>query len=413
MVNPIVETPPRATGARTVTAAIPATAGLRHSVASVYLTSFVQGLLGVALPASSAVLRARLGIGDTLYGALFLPGLSLAFCAALGGRFLLRRWSLKTLFLFGASTQGAAMVLMAASGHLDRPLGLGVLIGALVLSGPAGGIMGITLNTAAIELFPRARSGALSALHGLVGVGATAGPMAVALATQFGFWAAAPLAFGAAAFAMAAFCATRRVHGLSENLHEEHARGGVPPRMAARSLTVFLYGVGEATFTTWAVVFLTENRGLPLAAAAGALSVFWLAMTVGRLGSIALVRRVPPFALALLMTVGMAAAFPLVAHSGNATSALLRFGFAGLSCSALFPLLLGLGSAEYPRRTPQVTAIFSATLLAGIAIGCFAVGPLRGRFGLERIYLVSAAGPVLVAVLLARLHHYGRSREET
>jgi predicted MFS family arabinose efflux permease len=93
-------------------------------------------------------------------------------------------------------------------------------------------------------------------------------------------------------------------------------------------------------------------------------------------------------------------AFLLVSRAQGTAGALLAFGFAGLACSAVFPLLLSLGSADFPERTPQVSAIFSAAVLAGISVGSFAVGPLRGVLGLERIYTISALGPLIMAVLV-------------
>jgi predicted MFS family arabinose efflux permease len=89
-----------------------------------------------------------------------------------------------------------------------------------------------------------------------------------------------------------------------------------------------------------------------------------------------------------------------VSRAQGTAGALLAFGFAGLACSAVFPLLLSLGSAEFPERTPQVSAIFSAAVLAGISVGSFAVGPLRGVLGLERIYAISALGPLILAILV-------------
>ncbi len=385
-------------------------AELPHSVASIYLTSLLQGAIGVCLPASSSVLRARLSIGDTLYGALFLPGLALAFTAALGGRMLLRRWSLKTLFLFGLASQATCMLLMGLCVLLPRPFGLAVLIAALAVSGPAGGIMGITLNTAAIEIFPRARSGALSALHGVLGLGAAIGPMIVALTTQLGFWSAAPFFLAAVLLSLIVLSGARRVHGLTEHRHEDRVAGAAPRRLIARSLTVLLYGAGEATFTAWAVVFLTENRRLPLAIAATALSAFWVAMTAGRLASIALVRWISPVRLSLVLALGMAASFCLVSRSAAGTDTIARFAIAGLCCSALFPLLLGLGSAEFPDRTPQVTASYSAAVMVGLAVGSFCVGPARGVIGLERIYLVSAVGPLCLVVLLIVLARRSSTR---
>jgi fucose permease len=371
-----------------------------RSVALVYAVGLLQGAFGVTIAASSTVLRQRLALGDTLYGSLFVPALLLAMVTSLMGHVLLRRWSLRALFLFSLAAEVVTLSLMALAGAIGRPFGLPVLLVGVALAGPAMGAFGITLNTAAIELFPGRRDGALTAMHGFLGAGAAVWPMAVAVAAGLRVWPAAPL-FLAGMFAVALALSVRRpLQGVPAEIHPAHAQSHVPRRLGTRSLTAFVYGIGEATFTMWAVVYLYEQRGLPAGVAAGALSAFWLTMTVGRLLAAVVVRWSTPVILTLVLSVGMSLAFLLVSRVQGTVGALLAFGFAGLACSAVFPLLLSLGSADFPERTPQVSAIFSAAVLAGISVGSFAVGPLRGLLGLERIYAISAVGPLVMAALV-------------
>jgi fucose permease len=369
-------------------------------VALVYAVGLLQGAFGVTIAASSTVLRQRLTLGDTLYGSLFVPALLLAMVTSLLGHELLRRWSLRTLFLFSLAAEVVTLSLMALAGAIGRPFGLPVLLVGVALAGPAMGAFGITLNTAAIELFPGRRDGALTAMHGLLGAGAAVWPMAVAAAAGLRVWPAAPL-FLAGLFAVALALSLRRpLQGVPQAIHRAHAQSHVPRRLGTRSLTALVYGISEATFTMWAVVYLYEQRGLPAGVAAGALSAFWLTMTVGRLLAAVVVRWSTPVILTLVLSVGMSLAFLLVSRAQGTGEAILAFAFAGLACSAVFPLLLSLGSADFPERTPQVSAIFSAAVLAGVSVGSFAVGPLRGIFGLERIYVFSALGPLVMAALV-------------
>jgi predicted MFS family arabinose efflux permease len=371
-----------------------------RSVALVYAVALLQGAFGVTIAASSTALRQRLALGDTLYGSLFLPALLLAMVTSLLGHALLRRWSLRGLFLFSLAAEVVTLSLMALAGVIGRPFGLPVLLAGVALAGPAMGAFGITLNTAAIELFPGRRDGALTAMHGLLGVGATVWPMVVAAAVGLRAWPAAPL-FLAGLFALALFLSWRRpLQGVAEEIHPAHAQSQVPRRLASRSLTAFVYGIAEATFTMWAVIYLYEQRGLPAGVAAAALSAFWLTMTAGRLLAAVVVRWSSPVNLTLILSVGISVAFLLVSRAHDTGGALLAFGFAGLACSAVFPLLLSLGSADFPERTPQVSAIYTAAVLAGISVGSFAVGPLRGLLGLERIYQFAAIGPLVLAALV-------------
>jgi fucose permease len=275
----------------------------------------------------------------------------------------------------------------------------------MVVSGPGGGVLGIALNTAAIEIFPRARGPALAALHALLAAGAALWPMAVALAARLRFWAAAPLALTAILLVTARLAARRSVVGLADGLNHAHGRFHVSPRLCLRASTALVYGIGEATFAAWAVVYLLENHRLPLAVAAGALSAFWLAMGVGRAAAAWIVHRRALLPVAICLASGMSLSFLAVAHC-SAGDAIWRFALAGLSCSALFPLLLALGSQELPDRTPQVSALFSAAGMIGLAIGSFGVGPLRGRLGLAAIYSISSVGPLLLIALLLVLNRF-------
>ncbi len=375
-------------------------ASFRRSVALVYGVGLIQGAFGVTIAASSVALRDRLALSDTLYGSLFVPALLLAMITSLSGHALLRRFTLRALFLFSLTTEVIALSLMALAGALGRPLGLPVILVGVALAGPAMGAFGITLNTAAIELFPVRRDRALTAMHGLLGAGATAWPIVVAVATGVRLWPAAPLLL-AGLFAAALFLARRHpVEGVADGIHPAHAQSQVPRRMGLRSLTACVYGIAEATFSMWAAIYLHEERGLSVGVAAGALSAFWLTMTIGRLLAVAAVRWLTPVVLTLILSAGMSVAFLLVSRAQAAGEALLAFGFAGLACSAVFPLLLSLGSADFPERTPQVSAVFSAAVLAGVAIGSFAVGPLRGLLGLERVYALSAIGPLFLAIVV-------------
>lgn len=366
----------------------------------VYGAAALQGAFGVMLPASSAALRTRLDLSDTIYGSLFLPFLLLALVTSLLAAPLLRRFSLRQLFLIPITGEIVALLLMALAGTAPPRAGLGLLFAAVALAGPCLGMLGISMNTAAIELLPERRDRALSALHGTLGTGAAIWPLLVGALASARAWGWAPLLLAGGFAVVASGMLGRPIRGLTERIEEDQGRAGLPRGLWPRTATAFVYGIGEATFTVWAVLFLFERRGLPMATATGALSAFWVAMTGGRFLAAWVVRWISARALSILLSLMMAVSFLLVARAESATGSLLAFGLAGLSCSALFPLLFALTSRVYPERTPQVSAVFSAAVLGGIAIGSFVIGPLRARLGLEAIYRASAVGPLLLVLAI-------------
>ncbi len=384
-------------------------AGLGHSVVSVYFACLLSGASAATLPASGSILRARLGLSDAVYGACFLPGCASGILVALAGPLLMRRWSLRALYQWGVGLPAVALVLMAVSPAISRPFGLTLLLLAMGLLGVAGGLGGITLNTAAMGIFPTSPGGALAMLHAVLGAGAALWPMVIAGAAQWDAWRAAPLALAGAFLVLLAAARRREIHGLAAERRTVDGLTDVPVRLRWRAATILLYGIAEATFTAWAVIYLTEDRGLSLAAGAGALSLFWLMLTAGRALATMLVRSISPARIAFGLSLAMAVAFPIVARARGSFGSLAAFAFAGLACSASFPVLLGLSAGELPERKPQVSATFSAAVLIGLAIGSFGVGPLRALVPLERIYAVGGLVPVLMGALLLVVRRQPRS----
>ncbi len=391
---------------------------------SVYATSFLMGAISMTLPASSVVLRGSLGIGDTLYGALFLTIYGIGMVVSLSNSWILQRWSLRRLFLTGLGLQVLTLLFLSISPsvgawaagrtgfeaigvpvteHAFSLAGYVVLVVGAGLFGIGAGASGITINTAAVEIFPRTRSGALAALHGSLGVGAALWPMVVAGLARTGLWQLAPLLLAALVGALTWWSRRRPIIGLNHELVADHGRRDVPRRLWFWSLSILLYGAAESTLTAWVVVYLTEDRGASMAVGAGALTAFWLSQTAGRFAMTLLTRRVHPGRIAPVLIVAMIAVYPLVASCPGDARAYGVYALAGLACSGVFPLLLGLAAEETPRRAPLVTALFSAAVVFGLAIGAFGLGALRAALPLGSLYLATGGACVLLLLLVLGL----------
>lgn len=401
-----------------------------HAVLSVYGTAFLMGAISVILPASSVVLRDALGFGDALYGALFLIIYGFGMAVALSNSWILQRWSLRQLFLTGLGLQVLTLICLAASpsvsgwiagrGELSSggiPLtappfsfpGYAMLAVGAALFGIGAGAAGITINTAAIEIFPRTRSGALAALHGSLGVGAALWPLVVSGLARVNLWQLAPLLLAVIAGGLALVSRRRPIIGLSHELVAEHGQRDVPRRLWLWSLAIFLYGICESALTAWVVIYLTEDCGASMSVGAGALTAFWLLQTTGRFIMIFITRRISPIRIAPLLITGMILIYPLVASCPGDNRAWFVYALAGLACSAVFPLLLGLSTEETPRRAPLVAAFFSAAVVLGLAVGGFGLGPLRTMFTLPSLYLaVGAISVLLLLLVLFLLFRHGK-----
>ena len=164
-----------------------------------------------------------------------------------------------------------------------------------------------------------------------------------------------------------------------------------------------LYAFAEGTFSNWALPFLVEDRALPAATAAATLSVFWGALVLGRLLISALIVRVSAVTVWSLLPLLILLAFLGIPRSSDARSALLAFAFAGLACSAFFPLTVARATALFPAHTALMSSIMTAALMLGVGLGTFSIAPLRAILGLTTLYRYSALYPLVVLMLIGVL----------
>ena len=365
---------------------------------TVLLASVVTGLVGTAFAASASVLRAR-GLSDAQYGSLFVPLVTLAALGAAGGGFVVERVGAKRVlalgFLFMALSQAALAATPFAAATLVYPV---ALLGTALL-GLGAGVSAGPLNAYPQVLFPSRSESAVVATHATVGVGLAITPLLAGAALARGAWLAVPLLLFLASAALL-------VTVEREDLPEPEARGKARSRPIGDAglrlflAIAFLYGISESIYGNWAVLHLTEERGLDVAAAGLALAAFWAALTVGRFGVAALVLRVPPARVLPVLAALMAGACLLVPLSTTPRRAVLLYALGGLGCSAVFPLAMGLAGRRFPAHRSWVSSAMYAALCAGIGVGSFSAGLLRSGLDLGTIYRV-AAFPPAVAFLLA------------
>lgn len=375
--------------------------GRLPAIAVVYAAGFLQGLTLVSFPALSDVMKTVLGLTDGQYGAIFLPQVALAAAGAVIGGTLARRLGLRRLLVLGMAVNGLSQAALIASG-LAGPGGAyaWVLAGTSAL-GLGFGLFGAPLNAYPRLLFPAKGDAALVAVHTIFGLGLAAGPLAAAQFVAAGYWPGFPMLLLAVALVLAAAGA---VVPLPRDETADQGGARTAGALATPVLWIFLavavvYAFAEGTFANWAVIYLRDGKGLDAGVAGLALSVFWGAMVVGRLSVSALLVRLPAGPVWLALPLLMIAAFQLLPYAETAALGIGLFAFAGLACSAFFPLTIALVSQRFPRHVALVSALMIAALMVGVGAGSFALGALREAFSFEQLYRLSAVYPALALVL--------------
>ncbi len=292
-----------------------------------------------------------------------------------------------------AQTVMAVMLLvMAASMALVPGIPLvWALVVVMLAWGVGGGAVDVGGNTLLVWVH-RARVGPfMNALHFFYGLGAFVGPLIVAQAVlrtgdvRWAYWIIALLAVPAVTWNWLLPSPARKT--------SESAGGAapVPGRLVALFAAFFFLIVSaEAGFGDWIAPYAMA-RGLNQVSAAYVASVFWGALTLGRLVFIPIAARVKASTVLLSNIIGCAVGSAMILLAQDSLAVLVAGAIVfGVSVAAMFPNAMTLAGHRMP-ITGRVTGWF----LVGASLGGMTAPKLIGQ-------LFEPVGPwSAIAVVLA------------
>ena len=372
------------------------------AVLTVYAAALLQGMTLVSFPAVSAVLKQALALTDADYGTIFLPQVAFAIAGAVAGGGVARKIGLKPLLALALAANAASQGLLWASAFVPASGGFALLIAGTSCLGLGFGLIGGPVNTYPGLLFPGRGETAIVAAHTLIGLGLAVGPLIAGPFAAAGAWYGFPalLAGACTAGAMASLLIPlpqpARILPGAESAAARPA--GSPVFWLLAAITV-IYAFAEGTFSSWAVIFLRDVKGLSGMTASYALSAFWGALVAGRLLVSVLILRVPAKLIWIALPVLMIAAFWLVPAANGAVTGIAAFAVAGLGCSAFLPLTISLAADRFPGSVAWVSSMLIAALMTGVGVGSWMTGLLQASLPLGTLYRLSSLYPVLVLAL--------------
>jgi fucose permease len=383
-------------------------AATKTEVGLIYGTGLVQGLALVTFPAASSIFTSPAGYGfsSARYGMMFLPQVLLAILASSLAPKFAKRYSLKRVLVAGIVADLVSMSLLASSKFLlsspDAAFGL-----LLIATGALGFGFGATLmalNTYTESFFPARSDRAVLALNALLGTGTALAPLLIALFLGLGVWWGLPILV-ACTLALILISALRQplqFHFPGDG--SSSAAGsfrGLPSRFWLYAAVVFLYGVVETLNGNWAPLYLTTQRGVSAQGASLALTSFWAMVTIGRILFAYLSARVPVRWIYAGLPVLLIVAFQAVSHASGRTMGIFSFGFAGLACSAFFPLSISFAGEEFPRLASVMSGELIAFYQLGYGVAAFGMAPLRELTGLpfSSMYSYGSAAAACMLIL--------------
>jgi fucose permease len=366
-------------------------AAKKTEVGLIYGTGLVQGLALVTFPAASSIFTSPEGYGfsSARYGMMFLPQVLLAILASSLAPKFAKRYSLKRVLVAGMVADLVSMSLLASSKFLlsSPDAAFGLLLIATGALGLGFGATLMALSTYTESFFPGRSDRAVLALNALLGTGTALAPLLIALFLGLGVWWGLPILV-ACTLALILISVLRqplpfRFPGNGSNSAVESGSfRGLPSRFWLYAAVVFLYGVVETLNGNWAPLYLTTQRGVSAQGASLALTSFWAMVTIGRILFAYLSARVPVRWIYVGLPVLLIVAFQAVSLASGRTMGIFAFGFAGLACSAFFPLSISLAGEESPRLASVMSGELIAFYQLGYGVAAFGMAPLRELTGL-------------------------------
>jgi fucose permease len=278
-----------------------------------------------------------------------------------------------------------------------------------VLSGLGAGAIDAGLNIFAASQFS-ARM--VNWLHACYGVGAATGPVIMTSVLVSGRVWQSGYAIVACWQLLLAICFAATLRRWPKQPTDYHASKSRIPNTRTLKLPVmwisigvfFLYTGIEAAAGTWSYTLFTQSRAVTMVTAGSWVSLYWVALTTGRLLAGVAVGFVPANRLVRVCVAGMALGALLIwLNIGNAIS-FLGLGLMGLSAAPVFPSLIAttpsrLGVAHVSNGVgfQIASAVLGQSLVPAL------IGVLAGKFGLEMIGPSLFVFVVILVALVQRL----------
>jgi len=356
-----------------------------------------DGLLGVAWPS----IRRTFDLPLEALGGLLVPFTASYVLSSFSSGAILARMTVGALLAASCLATGVSLLGYALAPHW------GIMVGCAALSGLGAGAIDAGVN-AYVATHHGART--LNWMHAAYGVGAASGPlimtgvMTSGRGWQFGYGlvAAGQLALAALFGASRGWWPAPQRTAATGN-----AAADAPVLRTLRLPPVwmgiaafFVYTGLEAVAGVWAYSFLTSVRGLSMARAGAAVTLYWASLTAGRMIFGAIVGRRSLAAMlrgSLALLVGAAGLIWLFSSS---LVSVFGFGLLGLAAGPVFPSLMAGTPARLGEPHVRNGVGFQVAAAAlGQALLPALVGVLARGLGLVVVGPALAVAALLLVVL--------------
>ena len=359
-----------------------------------FLSGFLFALLGPLLPAWGYHLDPEYSHAGRYFvclaGGVILAGVTMRRVSPRVG----------TLLTVACALAWVALVSLALVGPPAPPIYR--LVGWLVI-GFAGGL----LNTGIFETIRATYQQDPAAAVNLGGVYFGSGCLlsAILLAGSFYLYSVSTILILAAmipgVFAM--FFHQRFRHSpetMTQPAAKEVFRDFLTPGAVMFSLLLFFQSGNEWALAGWLPLFLIRRLGLSPEAALWTLTIYWLALLIGRVISVYLLSRVRHTRLLLSSATSALFGCLLLTLTTNRLGSTVGVLLCGAGFAVIYPLVVERIGHRFPYYHPTVfNSIFSLAIAGGM-LSPWIIGMLADSFGAWVVMGIPALGTLMVVILL-------------
>ena len=379
-----------------------------NQLTAAYFAAFIAlgltaGSLGPTLPALAEQTQVGLSAISYLFTA---RSIGFALGALRAGRLFDRRP--------GNPVMAAMLVAMAIMMTLV-PLAfqLWLLLVAMVVLGAAEAVLDVGANALVAWVHGIRVAPYLNAMHSFFGIGALLSPVVVAQIVSFNYptthsyYVLALLLLPVAAYTLTL---SSPIHPESNDQPESAVSNARVALLVA--LFLFLYVGAETSIGGWIFTYAVELKLSKATTAAYLTSLFWGALTVGRIVTIPLSARLRPLSIVTGSIAGcLASIFLMLLIPRSFAVVVLGTAALGFSMGSVFPTTLSFVGRRM-RMTGQVTGWFVLAASAGAMIVPLIVGQFFQSIGPRVLIFVSTIILLAAAAVLALIVQSSKSAKE-
>ncbi|HHT27108.1 MAG TPA: MFS transporter [Firmicutes bacterium] len=277
-----------------------------------------------------------------------------------------------------------------------------LFLGGFFISGLAQGALAAGINAVAAENAGANSAKVLNRLHGIYSIGAALSPIGVGWLLSTGAsWQVVLLVL--AGIWLIFTCGASVSHYAKKNTAHQAKRGSLTtlfkhPVFLLAGIIAFTYNGLAWSLIGWVNTYLQQEAGLPQVLATGMLTLFYIALAVGRFACASLTTRFGNTRVLLACALGAALAYPLVLAKPWPILAAVGVLFSGLTLSGLYPIALAVATRFGAGHTGAVVGAMSNAMTLGTMLPPWWTGILAEFGGLQMALSINY---IMVIIMIA------------